>query len=185
MSVKCSVYIAASVDGFIARPDGDVEWLERPEYTAPEAGDYGYEAFTSTVDAMVMGRLSFEKVLTFAGWPYGEMPVVVLTGGELDVPEALQDTIIVESGAPQDIVVRLAERGFRHVYVDGGVTIQRFLQAGLIDEMTITQIPVLLGDGIPLFGTLGRELLLQLTGSDSYSNGFVQNRYRVLRESAA
>lgn len=185
MSVKCSVYIAASVDGFIARPDGDVDWLHRPEYEAPEAGDYGYEAFISTIDAMVMGRKSFEKVLTFAEWPYGEMPVVVLTSGELDVPQALRDRIIVERGAPPDIVKHLAERAFSHVYVDGGVTIQRFLQAGLIDEMTVTLIPVLLGAGIPLFGTMGRELALKHIATESYSNGFVQNRYQVLATETA
>lgn len=181
MSIKCSVYIAASVDGFIARPDGDVEWLHRPEYEAPEAGDYGYETFISTVDGMLMGRNSFEKVLTFSEWPYGQMPVVVLSSKALNVPDALRERIIPEQGEPQDVLQRLEARGFTHLYVDGGVTIQRFLHAGLIDEMTITRIPVLLGRGIPLFGAAGRELQLEHLATNSFSNGFVQNRYRVVK----
>lgn len=179
MEIRCSVYIAASVDGFIARPDGDIDWLHRPEYAAPEAGDFGYEAFISTVDALVMGRHSFEKVMSFAEWPYGEMTVVVLSSQGVDVPEALRDRVIVEQGAPQEIVARLEDRGYEHLYVDGGVTIQRFLQAGLIDEMIITQIPVLLGDGIPLFGSMGRELPLKHVATQSFENGFVQNRYEI------
>ena len=184
MNIKCSVYIAASVDGFIARADGDVEWLDRPEYAAPAAGDYGYEAFISSVDALVMGRHSFEKVLSFPEWPYGEMTVVVLSSTELAVPDAIQDRIVVERGAPREVLARLADRGYTHLYVDGGVTIQRFLQAGLIDEMTVTQIPVLLGDGIPLFGSIGRELLLRLIASEAFENGFVQNRYQVVDSGA-
>lgn len=179
MPTKCSVYIAASVDGFIARPDGDVDWLDNPAYEAAEAEDYGYGAFMATVDALVMGRSSFEKVLSFDSWPYGDVPVVVLSSGKPALPEALEDKVIREGGAPEGIVSRLAKRGFRHLYVDGGVTIQRFLQAGLIDEMIVTQIPILLGDGLPLFGATGKETPLQLVDSRSYANGFVQNHYRV------
>lgn len=177
--MKCSVYIAASVDGFIARPDGEIDWLHLPEYAAPEAGDYGYQAFIDEIDALVMGRASFEKVLSFAEWPYGEMTVVVLSSKELAVPELLQDRIIVERGAPEEILKRLEARGLERLYIDGGVTIQRFLAAGLIDEMIITRIPVLLGEGLPLFSANGRELGLEHLATESYSNGFVQSHYRV------
>lgn len=179
MQIRCSVYIAASVDGYIAGPDGDIEWLHDPAYAAPEAGDFGYEAFITTVDALVMGRHSFEKVLSFDQWPYGDLPVVVLSSREVAIPQALRDKIIPERGAPEQIVARLADRGFAHLYIDGGVTIQRFLQAGMIDEMIVTQIPVLLGDGLPLFGAIGVQIPLQLRESRSFENGFVQNRYRI------
>ncbi len=180
MPVKCSIYIGASVDGFIAGPDGDIEWMERPEYSTPEAGDYGYQAFASTVDALVMGRHTYEKMLTFTTWSYGEMPIVVLSSTTPDVPPALRQRILLEQGEPRQVVERLAARGFQHLYIDGGVTIQRFLHAGLIDEMTITHLPVLLGRGIPLFGATGRELQLRHLGTETFANGFVQTRYQVI-----
>lgn len=179
--MKCSVFIAASVDGYIARSDGDIDWLHNPAYNLPGSEDFGYEAFTSTVDALVMGRKSFEKVLTFDSWAYGDMPVVVLSSRRLTVPAEIQDTVMTEGGEPDAVVARLAERGFKHLYVDGGVTIQRFLQAGLIDEMIVTQIPILLGEGLPLFGAIGVEVPLRLLDSASYENGFVQNHYEVLK----
>lgn len=179
MTIKCSVYIAASVDGFIAGPDGELDWLHKPEYATAEAGDYGYEAFVSTVDALVMGRHTYEKVLSFAEWPYGEMTVVVLSSQFLDIPENLKGKVIGEQGTPQEIVARLEEKGFGHLYIDGGVTIQRFLQAGLIDQMIITRIPVLLGDGIPLFGSIRTEIHLRHVRTQSFENGFVQSHYEV------
>lgn len=179
--MKCSVFIAASVDGYIARSDGDIDWLHNPAYNLPGEEDFGYEAFTSTVDALVMGRNSFEKVLSFETWPYGDTPVVVLSSRRLTVPAEIQDTVMTEGGAADEVVARLAERGFKHLYVDGGVTIQRFLQAGLIDEMIVTQIPILLGDGLPLFGAIGVEIALRLLESTSYENGFVQTHYQVLK----
>lgn len=181
-TVKCSVYIAASVDGFIAGPGGDIEWLLRPEYSAAEMLGLTYDRFIATVDSLVMGRHSFEKVLTFEGWPYEGTPVVVLTSGDLAIPDELRDKVRVMSGTPREIVGRLADEGKRHLYIDGGVTIQRFLQAGLIDEITITQIPILLGDGIPLFGSIGVERPLRLIEAVSSDNGFVQVRYEVEKD---
>ncbi|MFW6068800.1 MAG: dihydrofolate reductase family protein [Chloroflexota bacterium] len=180
MTIKCSVYIAASVDGFIAGPDGEIDWLHRPEYDAPEAGDYGYEAFISTVDALVMGRHSYEKVRTFEEWPYGEMTVVVLSSQMVEIPPALEGKVIAEQGAPQEIVARLEEKGVSHLYIDGGVTIQRFLRAGLIDQMIVTRIPVLLGRGIPLFGSVGTEIPLKHVRTESFENGFVQSHYEIV-----
>lgn len=179
MDVKCSVYIAASVDGFIARPDGAVDWLHKPGYALDEDTDFGYGEFIAGVDAVVMGRNSFEKVQTFTPWPYGGVPVVVLSSRPLQIPAGLQDHVKAEGGAPQEVAARLAAEGKRHLYIDGGITIQRFLQAGLIDEMTVTQIPVLLGGGIPLFGSIGREVPLTVIETKTFANGFVQNRYKV------
>lgn len=178
MRSRCSVFVAASVDGFIARPDGDVSWLERPEYAAA-GGGLSYDEFIADVDAVVMGRRTFEKVLTFGGWPYGGTPVVVLSSRGVSLPDRLRQRASVESGSPVEIVRRLAQRGVHHLYVDGGVTIQRFLRARRIDEMIITWIPVLLGEGIPLFGSVGLELPLELVDSTGGEGGVVQTRYRV------
>jgi dihydrofolate reductase len=179
MKPKCSVYIAASVDGFIAKPGGDIEWLERPEYAAADMKGLRYEEFISTVDAIVMGRHSFEKVLAFTSWPYEGTPVIVLSSKALPIPDHLNSKVRVLAGTPEQIVSQLASEGKKHLYIDGGITIQRFLEAKLIDEITITRIPILLGSGIPLFGSTGGEQRLRLIEAVSSPNGFVQERYAV------
>jgi len=182
MSIKCSVYIAASVDGFIARPDGDIEWLHKSEYASPDKLNLNYDEFIATVDGLIMGRKSFEKVLSFSVWPYEDVPVVVLSSLDVEIPSDLRDKVKVDGGDPIDIVSRLESGGNKHLYVDGGATIQRFLQSGLITEITVTQIPVLLGDGIPLFGSINVEIPLKHVETASSSNGFVQSRYHVLND---
>ncbi len=179
MSITCSVYIAASVDGFIARPDGDIDWLLRPEYATDQMHGLSYEAFISTVDTLVMGRHSFEKALTFEPWPYEGMSVVVLSSRSLAIPTPLQNKVRVMNQDPVSLVTQLAAEGKQHLYIDGGQTIQRFLQAGLLNELTITYIPLLLGAGIPLFGVLGQEVSLRLLAATPSPNGFVQVRYAV------
>lgn len=177
-TVRCSVYIAASVDGFIARPDGDIAWLHRPEYAVGELQGLTYEEFTSTIDALVMGRHTFEKVLTFDSWPYTQ-EVVVLSSRHTAVPDALSQQVRVLNLDPPALVEQLAAEGKRHLYIDGGQTIQRFLRAGLIDDLTITTIPLILGDGLPLFGVVGQEISLKLHEVTASPNGFVQLRYGV------
>jgi dihydrofolate reductase len=179
MTVKCSVYIATSVDGFIAGPDGDIEWLHRPEYSVSGMKGLSYDDFISTIDALVMGRNTFEKALSFGSWPYGELPVIVLSGSPVRIPAHLEGRVRGESGTPEQIVSMLGAEGKRHLYVDGGVTIQRFLEARLIHEITITRIPILLGSGIPLFGSRGPEQALRLIEAVASENGFVQERYEV------
>lgn len=178
--IKCSVYMATSADGFIAKPDGDIEWLHRPEYAFSGGDGLSYDEFISTVDALVMGRNTFEKVLTFGEWPYENISVSVLSTGELNVPDHLRTKVKTDSGAPKELVARLASEGKRHLYIDGGETIRRFLQARLIGEITITQIPILLGEGIPLFNATGIEAPLKLLGTTAYDNGLVQFRYEVI-----
>jgi len=132
------------------------------------------------VDAMVIGRNTFETVLKFGGWPYGQKPVVVLstTIAKLQAPaDAVCDLM---EGAPEEIVSRLAERDFKHLYIDGGITIQKFLDAGLIQRLVLTRIPVLLGSGIPLFGPLLHDIQLKHVATRSYPSGLVQSEYTIL-----
>src|SRR5207247_737031 len=141
-----SVFIGTSVDGFIARPNGDLDWL-------PAGGGepHGYHEFVASVDAIVIGRKTFEKVLTFAAWPYGDKRVVVLSSRPVDLSAVGAGVVEQMAGEPAEIVSRLAAQGAHHLYVDGGVTVQRFLRAGLVQRLVVTRVPVLLGDGIPLF----------------------------------
>ena len=176
MSVKVSVYIATSLDGFIARKNGGIDWLKGGE----DGEDYGYAEFMFTVDVIVMGRNTYEKVLTFGGWPY-QKKVIVLTSRGLLVPAGLKEKVEVLHLSPGELIGELRSRDIRQIYLDGGVTIQRFLQAGLVDEMTITTIPILIGGGLPLFGTLDKDVEVELLKSQSFNNGFVQNKYRVLK----
>jgi dihydrofolate reductase len=180
--LRASVYIAASVDGFIAREDGDIDWLGAGDGAAQDPGeDYGYAAFFATVDVLVMGRGTYEKVLTFDGWPYGSTPVIVLSSSALAIPDHLAGTVEASSSAPEDLVQELEGRGFRHAYVDGGLTIQRFLAAGLIDRLIVTRIPILLGAGRPLFGPLPADVRLRHVQTRDFATGLVQTEYEVLR----
>jgi dihydrofolate reductase len=171
--VKASVFIGTSVDGFIARASGDLDFLP------PGGGEpHGYDEFMATVDALVIGRKTFETVLTFDAWPYGDKPVFVLSTRPL-APAPLGAVVERMAGAPADIVSQLAARGIRHIYVDGGITIQRFLQAGLIQRLVITRVPVLIGTGVPLFGALQRDIPLTHIATQQYASGLVQSEYVV------
>lgn len=169
-----SVFIGTSVDGFIARPNGDLDWL-------PEGGGepHGYEEFVAGVDALVIGRKTFEKVLTFEAWPYGNKRVVVLSSRPVDLNAAVGGVVEQMGGPPAEIVSRLAASGAHHLYVDGGITIQEFLRAGLIQRLIITRVPVLIGEGIPLFGTLPRDVRLLHVATRNYPSGLVQSEYNV------
>ncbi len=180
--MKNSVYIATSADGFIARTDGDIDWLMRPEFNDAATLGLVYSEFIKTVDAIVMGRHTYEKALTFDQWYYEGTEVVVLTSRKLDIPAELNGKVRVMSGTPDDIVSKLASEGKQHLYIDGGITIQRFLEAGLIDELTITEIPILLGSGIPLFGNMSHDQILKLIEVNTSENGVVQKRYKITVE---
>lgn len=169
-----SVFIATSLDGFIARPDGAIDWLPDPDPGGNE--DYGYRAFIDTVDLLVMGRHTYETALGFDAWPY-TLPVIVLSHHPITVPDRITHPVERMEGAPRAIVQRLAEQGAAHLYLDGGRTIQAFLAEDLIDQLILTTVPVLLGAGVPLFGPLRHDRWWRLIDVRSFPTGLVQHRY--------
>lgn len=172
--MKMSVFVGASVDGFIARTDGALDFL-------PVGGGepHGYDEFIATVDVFVIGRKTYETVLTFDAWPYGQKPVVILSNSPL-APAPADAVVEHMSGAPADIVAQLAGRGFQHAYVDGGITIQQFLRAGFIQRLTITRVPVLIGTGLPLFGKIPHDIALRHVATCQYAGGLVKSEYEVV-----
>ncbi|USG62881.1 dihydrofolate reductase family protein [Sneathiella marina] len=178
--ITAHIYIAVSLDGFIAREDGDLDWLMKQ---AVEGEEHGYDAFMDTIDGIVMGRNSYEKVLTFGDWPY-KKPVVVLSRSmsPADIPAELADRVSVSSKTPEGVLTELAEIGWRSVYVDGGQIIQAFLRAGLVKDMLLTRIPILLGTGIPLFGPLEQDIDLHHMETVPYPSGLVSSKYEILKK---
>ncbi len=172
--MTASVFVGTSVDGFIARPNGDFDFL-------PEGGGepHGYNEFMASVDAIVIGRMTFEKVLSFDAWPYGDKRVVILSSRPLDLSAVVGGVVEQMAGAPAEIVTQLAARGVHHLYIDGGITIQRFLRAGMIQRLIITRVPVLIGAGIPLFSSLPRDIRLHHVATRQYASGLVQSEYEI------
>jgi dihydrofolate reductase len=177
--IQVSVFIATSLDGYIARPDGDVSWLHETE---PIGGgdDAGYGVFFDSIDVLVMGRGTFEKVLEF-DWPYGRKPVIVLSKSLTEAPEKLRDRVRIDASTPQELVEKLSQEGYKHIYLDGGKVIQSYLREELVDDITLTTIPVLIGEGLPLFGSIDKDIKLHLLESRSWDNGLVQSKYQVLK----
>jgi dihydrofolate reductase len=179
---KCSVFIATSLDGFISRTDGSIDWLNKANAIVPNGEDCGYAQFMSSVDALIMGRNTFEQVLTFGEWAYNSTPVVVLSRHLKTLPSNVPSNVSLSAENPKEIVERLSAQGLKHLYVDGGLTIQSFLVAGLIDEITITVIPVLIGSGKSLFGALSNDVQVEHVESKAFDFGFVQSKYRVINK---
>jgi len=174
--LRASVFIGTSVDGFIARRNGDLDFL-------PSGGGepHGYNEFMASIDTLVIGRKTFETVLAFPEWPYGKKRVVVLSGRPLDFSGVKGGVVEQMAGSPTEIVSKLEATGAGHVYVDGGDTIQRFLREGRIQRITITRVPVLIGDGVPLFGVLPRDVRLRHVSTHPYPSGLVKTEYEVLQ----
>jgi dihydrofolate reductase len=172
--MTASVFVGTSLDGFIARPNGDLDFLP------PGGGEpHGYDEFIASVDAIVIGRKTFETVLTLGPWPYGKKRVVVLSSRPVDLSAAAGAEVEQMAGAPAQIVAQLAATGAHHLYVDGGITVQQFLRAGLIQRLIVTRVPVLIGAGIPLFGTLPHDIQLRHVGTRQYPSGLVSSEYHV------
>lgn len=170
---RCSGFIAASLDGYIARADDGLDWLDAVQRPGE---DYGFAAFFATVEVLLLGRNTWEVARRFDPWPYAEKRCVVLTSR----PAEGAHGEIFHSGDPVPLLARLHAEGVKRAYVDGGATIARFLAAGLLDDLTVSLIPVLLGGGIRLFQGGYAERGLELTGSRSFPSGLVQVDYRVL-----
>jgi dihydrofolate reductase len=186
--MKVSVFIATTLDGFIARPDGSLDWLPgsgetgSEEFDGDSAGeveDHGWGAFWDSVDCLVLGRKTFEKVLGYGVWPYEGTRVIVLSRTMTTVPEEVGGEVEIYAGDPQALVEKLATEGHERLYIDGGQTIQSFLRRGLITDMTIATIPVLIGEGIPLFGLLPEDIPLKHIKTKTFPGGFVQSTYEV------
>jgi len=173
------VYVGASIDGFIAEVDGGIKWLE--EIPNPNKSDFGYSEFIKAIDAVVMGRNTFEKVMTIPGWSY-PVPVYVLSTTWKKIPDVYSARASVIEGTPKEVVNHLHALGFKNLYIDGGQTIQRFLKEDLVDELTITTVPILLGNGIPLFGAMPNHLHFELVKSEIIESILVKCTYRRVRE---
>jgi dihydrofolate reductase len=173
--MRLSVFCGVSVDGFLARPDDALDFLHTSEQES-----HGFKEFLASVDVIVIGRRTFDVVRKLGHLAlYGEKPVVVLSSRPLDFSSVKHGAVEQMSGEPTEIVQRLKSRGFKHAYIDGGITIQRFLAAGCIDRMVITRVPVLIGAGIPLFGPLPRDISLRHVATRSYNGRLVQSEYEI------
>lgn len=171
--MKLSVFVGTSLDGFIARRNGQYDFLP------PGGGEpHGYDEFIASVDTILIGRNTFDVVLKLPSWPYGDKRVVVLSHRPLGLSE-ITGRVEQMSGEPSEIGQKLSASGAEHVYVDGGITIQEFLRAGQIHDLTITRVPVLIGEGIPLFGRVSKDIKLRHVNTRQYNSGMVTSEYEV------
>jgi dihydrofolate reductase len=176
MAKKNSVYIATSIDGFIADKNGGIEWLDM--ITVPEGEDMGYYKFMEDIDALVMGRNSFETVLGFdVDWPYTK-PVYVLSNSLAEIPDSHREKAFHLKGELSDILQQIHQKGHTNLYIDGGITIQNFLRENLIDELIVTVIPIILGGGTPLYSKLPNEIKFELVSSKVYCDQLLQIHYK-------
>ncbi|MGB0805425.1 MAG: dihydrofolate reductase family protein, partial [Salibacteraceae bacterium] len=184
--MKCSVYIATSVDGFIAKKDGSVDWLHiagNPEAEMGENADMGMNAFMASIDCMVMGRKTMDIIasmnLTPEQWFYGDIKIKVLSNSVKEPPASLKGKVEMYSGGILELISELESQGYKHAYIDGGTTIRTFLDLKLINEMTLTRVPTILGEGIPLFGESKYTIKLEQAKATAFPNDFVQINYQV------
>jgi dihydrofolate reductase len=173
-TIKLSVFCGVSVDGFLARPDHTVDFLDTGGQEP-----HGYDEFYGSVDVVVIGRNTYNFVVSYGQWLYGKKPVVVLSSRPIDFSWIKDGVVEQMAGEPSAVVAQLEARGFRHAYIDGGITIQRFLAAGLIDRMVISRVPVLIGTGMPLFGPVPHDIHLRHVASRCFRGGLVQDEYEV------
>lgn len=177
--MKTSVFCGVSVDGFLARTNHTFDFLDAGGQTP-----HGYDEFYAGVDVVVIGRNTFEVVQSFGQWPYGQKLVIVLSSRPLEL-SSIKGVVEQMSGSPATIVARLSARGCENAYIDGGITIQRFLAAGLIDRLIVTRVPVLIGTGIPLFGPLPRDIILRHVATRCYDGGLAQSEYEPVAAPSA
>jgi len=176
--MKSKVYIGTSLDGFIARKDGDFSWLSQ---FANDEAIKAYEEFINTIDAIVIGKGTFEKVLTFSSWPYTKK-VFVLSTSIKEVPDSVKEKAVILSLKPKDLLLYLLGIGISNIYIDGGSVIQDFLKEDLVDELIIAKVPILIGSGIPLFGYLDIDLQFRHIRTQIQTNGLVRSYYERIRK---
>jgi dihydrofolate reductase len=172
------VFMATSLDGFVARKDHSLDWLMKQN---TDGEDHGFDDFMASVDGLIMGSGSFKTVLAFESWPY-QKPVIVMSHSlvENDIPAELESKVRLTQLSPQELILSLVKEGWKRAYVDGGKLVQSFIRAGLVQDMTITSVPVLIGEGVRLFGSIDDDIDLELIGSKSFNSGLVQNHYRLI-----
>jgi len=175
--VSGHIFMAMSLDGFVARADHALDWLTKQK---TDGEDHGYEAFVAEIDGLVMGSGTFRTVLSFETWPY-EKPVVVMSHSitEADIPAALRASVRISKLSPAALMASLQSEGWQRAYVDGGQIVHSFLKEGLIADMTVTIIPILIGEGRRMFGKIAQDIDLEMVSSSSYASGFVQTRYKI------
>lgn len=176
--MKTVAYIGTSLDGFIARKDGEIDWLIQFD---SEEINQSYTEFSKGIDAIIMGRGTFEKVLTFPSWFY-QQKVFVLSSQIKQIPDTLKEKVSILSMQPKEALDYLSGNGYTNIYVDGGKVIQSFLKENLLDELIITRVPVLIGNGIPLFGDLNKDIAFKHIKTDLFSNGLVKSHYKRIQE---
>lgn len=183
--MQCSVFIATSLDGFIATPDGGVAWLDQAGNSNVDMGneDMGFSALMESVDCLIMGRRCMEVVASFnltdEQWPYGDTRIITLSNSLIEVPDSLKGRVELMSGSVSDLMDTLTAQGHKHAYVDGGALISSFINLKLITHMTITKAPVILGEGIPLFQNIQHPVKFKNAHVQAYANDFIQERYEV------
>lgn len=178
--MKFSVFIATSLDGYVADAQGGIGWLLDLTRQVPEGEDCGYQEFLAGMDVLVIGRRALEQALCFPEWPYGEKPVFVICRSLQSLPAEVPPSVTLETRPPKELARHLHKRGFHHAFLEDEQLIRSFLREGLVETLTLTTVPVLLGDGISLFGRAGCAVSLELECFQAYPFGFVQSRYRVL-----
>lgn len=190
--MKCSIFIAPSVDGYIATEDGGVHWLEtagRPVSKAEESSELmnhfnmSMSNFMQNIDCMIIGRKLMNVLSSFnltpEQWPYGNTKIIALSNTVKEPPENLKDRVQMYSGTIPELIITLDKEGYKHAYVDGGMVITAFLNLQLINEMTLTLAPVLLGSGIPLFGKLDKHIKLEDAQATAFPNNFIEMKYKL------
>ena len=180
---KVSVFIGTSLDGYIAREDGDISWLDAANMKVTPGEDFGFNSFLESVDLIIMGRKTFEQVITFDRWQYKDSKMIVLTSKNMQIPERLKKTVTISNtSSPEQLIRELSDQSINHIYADGGIVIQDFLSAGLVDEITVTIVPILIGKGKSFSRLLPKDLFLQHLKTTVYDFGFVQNKYKINKQ---
>ncbi|MEM9216524.1 MAG: dihydrofolate reductase family protein [Cyanobacteria bacterium P01_F01_bin.150] len=170
--MKTTYYVASSLDGFIAESDGAVDFLD---IIGAEPNTDAYDQFFAGVDALLMGRRTYDQVLGFGEWPYGDRPCWVMTHRELDPNSA---TVGAIAGTPQQVHGQIAARSYQHLWLVGGANLAaQFLHQGLIDQIVVSLLPIVLGQGIPLFSNLPDQVLLSLNDVTARDCGIVELTY--------